>query len=415
MTSVDGSIDPMLHSRRFPGEGGEGGEPNTWAVIWLCGAMMLFEMIGGLMFGSIALVGDGLHMSTHAGAPLMAAVAYAVARRNDDDARFTFGTGKLGDLAGFASAIILAMIALLTGYESVSRVFRPVPIRFNEAIPIACLGLVVNIASAWLLSGRGYKPRKGPGRPCGHARVHAEVHRIVTNDGVVALEICGSDAPPRFRMRAETGPALAAGAVALETVRAGDERQSFVMADRGGYLESIDEVPEPHAFDVLVRLGAETVPVAFEEDGKDRAGARTRRDNTIRTAVIHVLADAAVSVFVIFGLVIARVFGWLWMDPVAGAVGACVVFSWSIGVIRDTGAILLDMNPDRDMAQTLRAVIETDGDRLADLRLWRLGQGHLGAIVSVRTRQGRDQGYYRAKLAGFRSLSHLTIEVQTAS
>jgi cation diffusion facilitator family transporter len=405
----------MLHSRRFPGERGEGGEPMMWAVIWLCGAMMLFEMIGGLMFGSIALVGDGLHMSTYAGAPLMAAVAYAIARRHGDDARFTFGTGKLGDLAGFASAIILAMIALLTGYESISRVFRPVPIRFTEAIPIACLGLFVNIAGAWLLRGRDHENSRNSAHPHGHSRDHREIRRIVTNDGVIAVEVCESDAPARFRMRAETGPSLAAGSVALETVRAGGERQSFVMADREGYLESIDEIPEPHAFDVLVRLGEETVPVAFEEDGKDRPGARTRRDNAFRAAVINVLADAAVSVFVIFGLVIARVFGWLWMDPVAGAVGACVIFSWSIGVIRDTGAILLDMNPDRDMAQTLRAVIETDGDRLADLRLWRLGQGHLGAIVSVRTCQARDQGYYRAKLAGFRSLSHLTIEVQTAS
>ncbi|HSZ51910.1 MAG TPA: CDF family Co(II)/Ni(II) efflux transporter DmeF [Caulobacteraceae bacterium] len=413
MTSVDRSIEPMLHSLQFPDQGGQGGE-KAWAVIWLCGAMMLFEMIGGLMFGSIALVGDGLHMSTYAGAPLMAAVAYAMARRNGDDARFTFGTGKLGELAGFASAIILAMIALLTGYESVSRVFRPVPIRFTEAIPIACLGLVVNIAGAWLLR-RDRENSRGAAPLHGQSHGHREIRRIVTNDGVVAVEICEGGAPARFRMRAETGPALAAGAVALETVRASGERQSFIMADRGGFLESLDEVPEPHAFDVLVRLGEETVPVAFEEVVKDPAGARVRRDNTFRAAVIHVLADAAVSVFVIFGLVIARVFGWLWMDPVAGAVGACVIFSWSIGVIRDTGAILLDMNPDRDMAQTLRAVIETDGDRLADLRLWRLGQGHLGAIVSVRTCQARDQGYYRAKLAGFRSLSHLTIEVQTAS
>ncbi len=146
------------------GEGHEQSERRTWAVIWLCGAMMAAEIIGGLMFGSIALVADGLHMSTHAGALLLAALAYSYARRHAEDPRFTFGTGKLGDLAGFASAIILAMIALLIGYESIRRFFAPVPIDFAEAIPIACLGLAVNVASALLLGG-GTQPRRGSPRP----------------------------------------------------------------------------------------------------------------------------------------------------------------------------------------------------------------------------------------------------------
>jgi cation diffusion facilitator family transporter len=101
----------------------------------------------------VALVADGLHMSAHGGALLLAALAYSFASRHATDRRFTFGTGKLGDLAGFSSAIVLAMIALLIGYESVSRFFTPVPIQFSEAIPIACLGLAVNVASVWLLSG----------------------------------------------------------------------------------------------------------------------------------------------------------------------------------------------------------------------------------------------------------------------
>ena len=120
------------------------------------------------MFGSIALVADGLHMSTHAGALLLAALAYTYARKHADDRNFTFGTGKLGDLAGFTSAIILAMIALLIGYEAVSRIFAPVPIHFAEAIPIACLGLAVNVASAWLLSGGGHHHGHGHGHAHGH-------------------------------------------------------------------------------------------------------------------------------------------------------------------------------------------------------------------------------------------------------
>jgi cation diffusion facilitator family transporter len=134
----------------------------------------------------------------------------------------------------------------------------------------------------------------------------------------------------------------------------------------------------------------------------------------MRAAVIHVMADAAVSVLVIVGLLLARAFGWLWMDPLAGIIGACVIASWSYGLIRDTGAILLDMNPDRRMADDLRQTIESDGDTLADLHLWRLGPGHLGAIVSVTTKEQRGTDYYRSKLARFRSLSHLTIEVQGA-
>jgi cation diffusion facilitator family transporter len=131
----------------------------------------------------------------------------------------------------------------------------------------------------------------------------------------------------------------------------------------------------------------------------------------MRAAVIHVIADAAVSVLVIIGLLLARAFGWLWMDPLAGIIGACVIMSWSYGLVRDTGAILLDMNPDRRMADNLRQAIESDGDTLDDFHLWRLGPGHLGAIVSVRTKEPRSPDYYRAKLARFRSLSHLTVEV----
>ena len=136
------------------------------------------------------------------------------------------------------------------------------------------------------------------------------------------------------------------------------------------------------------------------------------RDNNMRAAVIHVLADAAVSVLVIIGLVLARVFGWLWMDPLAGMVGACVIASWSYGLIRDTGAILLDMTPDRGLEREIRAAVESQGDGVADLHLWRLGPGHLGAIVSVVTALPREAGFYRAALARFEGISHLTIEVQ---
>ncbi|WP_426413485.1 CDF family Co(II)/Ni(II) efflux transporter DmeF [Bradyrhizobium ganzhouense] len=412
MSETSGAAFPALHSHVFLGEEHQRSERKTWAVIWLCSVMMVAEIVGGWLFGSIALIADGLHMSTHAGALLLAALAYTYARRYADDPRFTFGTGKLGDLAGFTSAIILAMIALLIGYEAVSRLFEPVPIHFTEAIPIAVLGLAVNVASAWLLSG-GHD--HGHGHSHGHNHAHhdddGETHRIATDDGDVTLEVFEDGVPPRFRLRSEkTGVKLSAAATSVETTRPDGTRQIFTLEDRGDYLESVEEIPEPHAFQANVRIGAQTYPLSFEEH--EHAHGSTARDHNMRAALVHVMADAAVSVLVIVGLLLARAFGWLWMDPLAGIIGACVIASWSIGLIRDTGAILLDMNPDRRMAENLKRSIEEDGDRLVDLHLWRLGPGHLGAIVSVATTKQNEEQYYRAKLTRFRSLSHLTIEVK---
>src|SRR5271168_5171552 len=189
MQAIGAAPSSPRHSHVFLGAGHEQSERKTWAVIWLCGIMMIAEIIGGLLFGSIALVADGMHMSTHAGALLLAALAYSYSRKHANDPRFTFGTGKLGDLAGFTSAIILAMIAILIGYESVSRFFSPVPIHFAEAIPIACLGLAVNIASAWLLSGGG-DHHHDHGHRSAHERHYDDaVHAIATRAGTVALGV----------------------------------------------------------------------------------------------------------------------------------------------------------------------------------------------------------------------------------
>jgi len=411
MSDIASAAATFRHSHSFLGARHQKSERKTWAVIWLCGIMMVIEIVGGLLFGSIALVADGLHMSTHAGALLLAALAYTYARRHADDPRFAFGTGKLGDLAGFTSAIVLAMIAILIGYESFSRILAPVPIHFAEAIPIAFLGLAVNVASAWLLSGSDHHGHShGHERAHGEGHDHDEAHRIATRAGVLVLEIFEEGVPPRFRLRAETGLSLTADAIAVETVSPDGTRQHFTIVDRGDYLESIEEIPEPHAFAAHVRIAGEEHPVLFEEH--EHAHASAHRDNNMRAAAIHVIADATVSVFVIAGLLLARTFGWLWTDPLAGIIGACVIASWSYALIRDTGSILLDMNPDRRMADNLRQAIEGGGDELADLHLWRLGPGHLGAIMCIGTRENRGPDYYRAKLARFRSLSHVTIEVR---
>jgi cation diffusion facilitator family transporter len=151
------SIDKWRHTHSFLGADHARNERRTWTVIGITGAMMVGEIIAGLAFGSMALLADGFHMATHAGALTLAALAYFYARRHLDDERFTFGTGKLGELAGYSSAVILALIALLIGFESVIRLSAPVSIRFDEAIAVAVLGLLVNLASAWMLHDGGHR------------------------------------------------------------------------------------------------------------------------------------------------------------------------------------------------------------------------------------------------------------------
>ncbi|CAN7773135.1 CDF family Co(II)/Ni(II) efflux transporter DmeF [Caballeronia sp. LjRoot31] len=409
------------HDHIFLGAGHESNERKTWAVIWLCSAMMLLEIVGGSMFGSLALVADGLHMSTHAGAMLIAALAYTYARKHATDSRFVFGTGKLGDLAGFTSAIVLAMIALLIGYEAISRFLSPVPIHFGEAIPIAVLGLLVNVASVWLLSGGGHGHSHGHDHGHGHGHdEHAheeEGQKIFSPAGVFGVSIFEDGVPPVFRITPATEQSrLDPTAVFVTTIRPDGTRQVFELADRGGYLESKQDIPEPHAFKAIVQLQDGEHEIEFEEhEHHDDPHEVATRDHNIRSAYIHVIADAAVSVLAIIGLVLARAFGWLWMDPLAGVIGALVIANWSYGLIRDTGAILLDMSSDRRLAENVRHAIEDRGDKVVDLHVWRVGPGHMSAVVSIATDESQhDSCFYHAALKRFKGLSHVTVEVQPA-
>src|SRR5246127_2380513 len=208
------------HDHIFLGAAHEKNESRRWGLIALCAVMMVAEIVGGSLFGSLALVADGLHMSTHAGALLLAALAYTYARKFAHDRSFTFGTGKFGDLAGYTSAIVLAMIALLIGYEAVERLLHPVAIDFNEAIPIASLGLAVNIASAWLLSG-GHHHGHGHDHSHGHAHDrnhhHDEEPRLVTFDaGTLSVAVFEDGVPPRFRITAEADHLPAASDLTIE-------------------------------------------------------------------------------------------------------------------------------------------------------------------------------------------------------
>jgi len=298
------SIDDHRHSHVFLGDTHERNERRTWVVIAICAVMMVAEIAGGLWFGSVALIADGLHMSTHAGALLIAALAYTYARRYARDERLTFGTGKLGDLAAFSSAIVLAIVAMMIAYESIERLLSPVPIAFNEAILIAMLGLCVNLLSAFVLRGD-------------HDHHHDHAH-----------------------------------------------------------------------------------------------GGAIHRDHNMRAAFVHVAADAAVSVLVIVGLVLARQFGWIWMDPVMGLVATVVIVSWSWTLIRSAGAVLLDVSPDPGLSRKIVTRLEQSGDRVSDLHLWRVGPGHLAAVISLVSDHPNAPGFYKSMLAGMPGLSHVTVEVE---
>ncbi|GMN14457.1 CDF family Co(II)/Ni(II) efflux transporter DmeF [Altererythrobacter sp. MTPC7] len=143
--------NPLAHDHNFLSASHDAHERRTRYVVALTAAMMVVEIVAGLWTGSMALLADGIHMATHAGALGVAAFAYWFARRHANNPRFTFGTGKVGDLAGFASALVLAIFAIGIAVESAQRFVSPLTIAYTEAIWIAVLGLVVNLASAWLL------------------------------------------------------------------------------------------------------------------------------------------------------------------------------------------------------------------------------------------------------------------------
>jgi cation diffusion facilitator family transporter len=298
------------------------------------------------------------------------------------------------------------------------RVMSPVPIHFTEAIPIAVLGLLVNIASAWLLGGgdhhHGHSHSHDAHAGAGHDE---ESKSIETPDGLFALSIFEDGVPPVFRLQSMgRDRELPAECVTVTTIRPGGARQTFRFSRKAGYLESTDSIPEPHAFKALLTLPSGAHDVEYAEHGHEDFGHGVdARDHNIRAAYIHVMADAAVSVLAIIGLSLARIFGWLWMDPLAGILGAFVIANWSYGLVRDTGAILLDMNPSDTMAGKVRATVDAAGDRLIDLHIWRLGPGHFGAIVSV-VGDGLQRGpdFYHAALRRIKGLSHITVEVHTA-
>ncbi|WP_223547232.1 CDF family Co(II)/Ni(II) efflux transporter DmeF [Pseudomonas sp. A-B-19] len=298
----------FTHDHVFLGASHDENARRTLWVVALTFVMMIGEIAAGYITGSMALLADGFHMATHAGALGIAALAYGFARRNANNTRYSFGTGKVGDLAGFASAMVLGLVAIGIAGESVLRLFQPTTVAFTEATVIAVVGLAVNIVSAFLLAGdHGH-----------HDHDHGHSH-----------------------------------------------------------------------------------------------GHHHHHDNNLRSAYVHVLADALTSLLAIAALLAGRYLGWVWLDPVMGIVGAIVIAKWAVGLMRDSAAVLLDVT-DAHIADEIRELLKSDDVRISDLHVWQVGPQARAAIVSVVAPANVSADTIRERLAPVHELSHLTVEHRTA-
>jgi len=295
----------LNHGHSFGQDHKRPGESRTIIVIAVTAVMMVVEITTGMLFGSMALLADGLHMASHAAALSINALAYIYARRHAHDDRFSFGTGKVNALGGFSGAVLLAVFAVMMAVESVVRLVNPVVIAFNQAIFVAIIGLVVNGLSMLIL---GHKDGSHHGNDHGHDHHH--------------------------------------------------------------------------------------------------------HDHNLRSAYLHVLADALTSFLAIFALLTAKYVGLIWMDPLMGIVGAVMVSRWSIGLLISTSHVLLDRQASVDIQQKVVDGIEKNGDnRVADLHLWTVGPDIYAAIVSVATQHPEPPEYYKQLIPSDLKCVHITVEV----
>lgn len=310
----DTDLTSWQHDHTFGQDRRKPGELRTFVVVLLTAATMILEITAGIVFGSMALLADGLHMASHATALAISLFAYIYARRNAHNDRFCFGTGKVNSLAGFTGAVLLALFALVMAWESYCRIVDPVPIAFNPALAVAVLGLLVNGVSVVILGG-------------GHSHQH-----------------------------------------------------------NGPHVEAEEPSTTQH------------------HDGH-------QHDHNLRSAYLHVLADALTSLLAIAALLCGKYFGLSWLDPAMGIVGAILVARWSFGLLASTSAVLLDHRAPAIIESTIRQRIETSEDRLTDLHVWSVGPGVYCVVASVLSADPQLPGHYKSLLPEDMGLAHVTIEV----
>lgn len=278
-----------------------------WAVV-LTACMMVVEIAGGWFYNSMALLADGWHMSSHTLALGLSTLAYGAARRFANDHRFAFGTWKIEVLGGYTSATFLVGIAVLMLFQSVERLISPTPIHYDQAIAIAVVGLMVNLACAWLLKDK-------------HDHDHGHGH------------------------------------------------------------------DHPHG--------------------------HHHEDLNLRSAYLHVVADAATSVLAILALIGGKLWGADWLDPMMGIAGAALVGVWAYGLLRDSGRVLLDAEMDAPVTDEIREVIAASPipAEITDLHVWRVGKGKYACILSLATSASATPEDFKRQLRIHEELVHVTVEI----
>ena len=269
---------------------------------------MVLEITTGILFGSMALLADGVHMGTHTLALGIAAFTYYYTRKFANDNRYSFGTGKVNSMGGFSSALLLIVFAFSLVWESIERLISPVEIQFNQAIIVAGVGLLVNIISAWILS----HPNKE------HNHSHS---------------------------------------------------------DESGHL------------------------------------VHTHNDHNLKAAYLHVIADALTSVFALIALFAGKIWGFVWMDPLMGILGAIMVSRWAWGLLKETSRILLDRQAPEKVQAIIRNTYQKNGDRISDLHIWMIGDGLYAVNVSIVTKSPQEPAYYKNLLSNHIEFAHITVEV----
>jgi len=304
-------LSDWTHDHAFDSNS-EVAERSTRLVMWITVVTMFVEILAGWAFNSMSLLADGWHMSSHALAIGLSAMAYAAARTYANDPRFAFGTWKIEILAGFASALFLLGVALTMVIGSLERLISPQAIQFEEAIIVGVLGLAVNLVCAYIL-GQAH-----------HQHDHAHDHAHPAHEH------------------------------------------------------------HPHHHDL-----------------------------NLKSAYFHVVADAFTSVLAIVALVGGWLYGWAWLDPVMGIVGAVLVALWAKSLLLETAMVLLDREMDHPVVQEIKDAVEADGQtRVTDLHVWRVGKKVYSCALTAVTQDAQlTPNTLRERLAVHEEIIHSTIEL----